>query len=275
MDISRGILLIFFFFCYVEAQIADSTYYINATQAILSIGNLPFHETSHLLDDTVIVDEERKWLSFFDGSACLITRCSTSTDTCFALTQSSEISSDMLMPITNPSQRYLQEVNTTALSSNYLLLADICEPNQNCIINKNYNGICINQSNYIEPEPLMAGEECSFSNYRQTCGYGLRQCQNGICAGIDNTMRCQTSWDCWPNTYCNLYGNCVTPKNPGDSCTNDEECGRTAGCYFSDLRINTGICVQYFSRMNGESVATYTGHDNLFTNMSNQSKITF
>ena len=63
----------------------------------------------------------------------------------------------------------------------------------------------------------------------------------------------------------------MTPKKSGDSCTEQEECGRTAACYYSDLRKKFGECVEYFSKMNGETVATYTGHDNLFSNNWNMS----
>jgi hypothetical protein len=142
---------------------------------------------------------------------------------------------------------------------------------QRCDINKNVNGICKAYSAFIEPERLLVGEECSEDMYWQVCGYGKYQCIDDRCAPIDSSMLCQSSNDCTADKYCNLNGECVLPKKLGSPCTDQEECGRTAACYYADLRKQEGKCVAYFSVAIGESVGTYTGHDNKFLKSTNMS----
>ena len=255
----------------------NSNYYVNITERVLQLPSLPFHYTSVLLDDSIILDADKKWVSVYEnGGSCLTARCSKDTESCFNIKKYSEVTQEELVPVSKVMQRFLEDDGTssTGEETKYMLLSDVCLPNQFCDINLNMNGVCTNKTaGYVQRELLTVGQECTDDMYWSMCGSGKMKCEGGRCAAVDGGMLCQTSNDCWPNRYCDIHGQCVQPKKAREPCTEQEECGRSAACFFADLRGKYGECVEYFSKINGESVATYTGHDLLFSNGGNTSII--
>ena len=276
---SKGLIYFMLFLAlsvYVEGD--SSAYYINITEKILTLTALPFHYTSTLLDDSILIEGDKKWISTYEnGGSCINARCSKDTESCFNVKAFSEITADELEDVSSLQQRFLSDSTGSSSSDDavYMLMSDICADNQFCDINVNMNGVCTNYSAYIEKNLLLVGQECTDDMYWSICGYGKMQCSDSKCAPIDSSMLCQTSNDCWTDQFCNTEGKCVTPKKPGEACIDQEECGRTGACYFSDLRNKQGECVGYFSKMTGETVATYTGHDNMFGNKWNVSNFMY
>jgi len=253
------------------------SYYVNITEKIIQMHTLPFHYTSTLLDDTMLLNSNRDWISIYeDNGNCLNVRCTKDPESCFNLKKSSEVTQDELVPVNNLLQRFLADDDTDSSGSEnenkYMLLSDICGPGQYCDINLNNNGICVNYTaSYVERESLVVGQECTDDMYWKICGTGSMRCDNYQCAPITENMLCQSSNDCLPSDYCNPEGKCVPTKKPGEACIEQDECGRIAACYFADLRKKTGECVEYFTKVNGENVATYTGHDAAFASSANSS----
>ncbi|MDR3549491.1 MAG: hypothetical protein P4M11_14700 [Candidatus Pacebacteria bacterium] len=253
-----------------------ASYYVNITTKILKMTTLPFHNIPFLLDDSVLIESDKHWISTYEnGGTCINVRCSKDTESCFNIKAYSDVTEDELISVDTLGQRYLTDSTTDSSStdeSKYLLLSDICASNQYCDINLNMNGVCHNYTDsYVERESLIVGHECTDDMYWKICGYGKMKCESEQCAAVDDSMLCQTSNDCWPDKYCNSDGQCVSPKKAGETCIEQEECGRTAACYFSDLRKKEGECVTYFTKMAGENVGTYTGHDYRFSSDWNTS----
>ena len=271
------------FLLLLELAIPDSSiYYVSITDNLDNIGTLPFHTLTNLLDDSIILESDRKWIDIYENNgACLTTVCTKDLESCFNIKKSSEVTQDELVPANELAQRYLSDSSDSSDDTGstefvYMLLADICAPYQFCDINLNLNGVCKNvTTTYIEREALAVGQDCTEDMYWKMCAYGRMDCVDYKCAPISGDMLCQSSLDCWPDNYCSPNGECLSVKKVHEACIEQDECGRTAACFFPDLRKKEGECVEYFSMANGEQVATFTGHDYTFTNNTNMSISSF
>jgi len=269
-------LILLFLFNLVYSQSSD--HYINITEKILKLNSLPFHVTSSLLDDSVIFDSDLKWLDIYEnGGSCLHARCTKDPDSCFNIKDFNEVTEDEMVEVSEIDQRFLFFDDDSEEDITYLLLADICEENQYCDINLNYNGKCTNYTeNFVEREALVVGQACSNDMYWKVCAYGNMKCIEGRCAAITKNMVCHSSLDCHSYEYCDNTGKCMPVKNDeDDECTEQEECGRLMACYYENLADVKGKCVKYFSKEEGDFVATNIGHDHLFRNRSTHGKSLF
>eukprot|EP00826_Nyctotherus_ovalis_P008083 TRINITY_DN12088_c0_g4_i1.p1 TRINITY_DN12088_c0_g4~~TRINITY_DN12088_c0_g4_i1.p1 ORF type:complete len:323 (-),score=66.34 TRINITY_DN12088_c0_g4_i1:510-1439(-) len=272
MGIKLYLLLLLCSFLYGD----DSDYYINITKKILKLNSLPFHTITSLLDDSVILDSDQKWLDIYENSgSCLYARCTKDPDSCFNIKNFNEVTEDEMVEVNEIDQRFLEDSDADSEEdTKYLLLADICEDNQFCDINLNYNGVCTNHTeNYVEREALVVGQMCSDDMYWRVCAYGSMQCVNERCAPITKSMVCHSSLDCLASEYCDNTGTCQSAlKSVGAECTEQEQCGRKMACYYEHLNDTKGKCREYFSIPDGSVVHTYIGHNHLFRNRSNYGK---